>query len=129
MVYIRWALALGLAAFFIFMGSQKFGAENMIFATIAERSGIGLFEPVIRIFTGIGEVLTALLLVWPKTRRLGALLGLIILFSALAFHLSPLLGINVPGVGNSLFFMAMAATGLTICVFWVEMVAAKEIKG
>ena len=128
MTGIRWILAIGLAAFFVFMGVQKFGAENIIFATIAERSGISLFEPVIRIATGIGELLAAVLLVWPKFRRLGAALALTILFAAMAFHLSPLLGINVEGVGNSLFFMAMAATVISISVLFVEMQAAKENK-
>ncbi|HFE37801.1 MAG TPA: hypothetical protein ENK06_05200 [Gammaproteobacteria bacterium] len=128
MTGIRWILAIGLAAFFVFMGVQKFGAENIIFATIAERSGISLFEPVIRIATGIGELLAAVLLVWPKFRRLGASLALTILFAAMAFHLSPLLGINVEGVGNSLFFMAMAATVITISILFVEMQAAKENK-
>ena len=44
MTVLRWILVLALAAFFVFMGAQKFGAENVIFATIAERSGISLFE-------------------------------------------------------------------------------------
>lgn len=45
-----------LAAFLAFMAVQKFGAENVIFATIAERSGIALFEPLVRMATGAAEL-------------------------------------------------------------------------
>lgn len=96
-----------LAACFLFFGVQKFGASNPIFSIIAERSGIDLFEPVIRRLTGVGELTTALLLLVPKTRKIGALLGLAVLIGAIGFHLSPWLGINVPGIGHGLFFTAV----------------------
>ena len=57
-------LALGLA----FFGVQKFGAENIVFETLATRSGISLFEPGVRIATGIAEIGAALLLLLPRTR-------------------------------------------------------------
>lgn len=102
-----------LAAFLVFMGIQKFGAENIIFATIAERSGISLFEPAIRMATGAAEILAAALLVLPANRLLGALGALAIIGGAIAFHLSPWLGVSVamaPGAAPSpmLFFMAFA---------------------
>ena len=58
-------LALVVAAGFIFFGVQKFGAENIVFETIAERSGISLFEPLIRMLTGVAEVGTAILILIP----------------------------------------------------------------
>ena len=112
-------LALVVAAGFIFFGVQKFGSENIIFATIAERSGISLFEPLIRMLTGIAEVGTAILILIPRTRLLGALAGLGVLAGAIGFHLSPWLGINVPGIGHGLFFTALGLTVLTATLFVV----------
>ncbi|WP_017931328.1 DoxX family protein [Robiginitomaculum antarcticum] len=101
-------LSLILAAAFVFFGAQKFGSENIIFATIANNSGIGLFEPIIRMLTGAAELATAALLLLPVTRRLGAVAGLIILLGAIGFHLSPWLGISPEGIGPGLFYMALA---------------------
>lgn len=103
--------AILLAAFLAMMGAQKFGAENIIFATIAERSNVSLFEPVIRIMTGVGELGAALLLLLPRTRLFGALGAVAIIGGAILFHLSPWLGINVamaPGEAPSPALFAMA---------------------
>ena len=54
------------------------------------------------------------MLIIPKTRLLGALAGLGVLVGAIGFHISPWLGINVPGMGHSLFIMALAMLALTI---------------
>jgi len=101
------ALSLVLAAGFAFFGVQKFGAENIVFQTLADRSGIGFFEPYVRMLTGVAELLTALLLLIPRTRLYGALLGTGVLLGAIGFHLSPWLGINVPTIGHGLFYMAV----------------------
>ena len=101
------ALSLALAAGFIFFGVQKFGAENIVFETIAERSGISFFEPYVRMFTGAAELTIALLLLIPRTRFLGALGGVGLLIGAIGFHLSPWLGINVPTIGHFLFIAAV----------------------
>ena len=110
-------LALIVAAGFFFFGVQKFGAENIVFETIAERSGISLFEPLIRMLTGVAEVGTSILIITPRTRLLGALAGLGVLAGAIGFHLSPWLGINVPGIGHGLFFTALGLTVLTATLF------------
>ena len=110
-------LTLIVAAGFFFFGVQKFGAENIVFETIAEKSGISLFEPVIRMLTGVAEVGTAILILIPRTRLLGALAGLGVLAGAIGFHLSPWLGINVPGIGHGLFFTALGLTVLTATLF------------
>ena len=122
---IKLAMALFLGVFFIFMGVQKFGSENVIFSIIAERSGIDLFEPVVRILVGIGELTAAAFLVLPATRFLGALLGLGILFGAVGFHLSPWLGILVPMEAGGqpspmLFLMAVFFTGVDLAVLYFE---------
>ena len=105
------------AAGFIFFGVQKFGATNPIFTIIADRSGISLFEPVIRMLTGVAELGTALLILIPRTRLLGALAGLGVLIGAIGFHLSPWLGINVPGIGHGLFITAVIMLVLTAVLF------------
>jgi hypothetical protein len=109
------ALPLALAAGFAFFGVQKFGAENLVFEIIAERSGLPIFEPYVRILTGLGELTTAALLAFPnaRSRLLGALMGVAILIGAIGFHLSPWLGIHVPGIGNGLFATAVAMLALT----------------
>ena len=107
MKHLSLILALLLAAGFIFFGVQKFGTTNPVFSIIAERSGIGLFEPLVRMMTGAGELLAALMLLIPAARKLGTLLGLAILIGAIGFHLSPWLGINVPGIGHGLFATAV----------------------
>ena len=98
-----------LGAGFIFFGIQKFGASNPVFEIIAERSNIALFEPTIRRLTGVGELITGVLLIIPslRLRKLGVLSGLMILLGAIGFHLSPWLGINVPGIGHGLFITAV----------------------
>ena len=105
------------AAGFIFFGVQKFGATNPIFSIIAERSGISLFEPVIRMLTGVAELGTAALILIPRTRLLGALAGLGVLIGAIGFHLSPWLGINVEGIGHGLFITAVIMLVLTAVLF------------
>lgn len=110
-------LSLIVAAGFLFFGVQKFGATNIIFETIASKSGLSIFEPGIRIFTGIAEIATALLILIPRTRYLGAIAGLGVLAGAIGFHLSPWLGISVPGMGHSLFFVAIGLSILNATLF------------
>jgi len=96
----RIAIALPPAALFAFMGLQKFGADNAVFAYLAETTGIGLFEPLVRIATGLAELgaaglILAGLFVAPL-RGLGGLLGLAVVGGAVVLHLTPFLGINAP---------------------------------
>ncbi len=95
MKILNWGLAILIAAFFVMMGSQKFMGANPIFQYIAEHSGIGLFEPGVRMLTGAAEIAAALLILLPRTRTLGALLAIAVLAGAIVFHLSPWLGISV----------------------------------
>lgn len=64
--------------------------------------------------TGVAEVFTANLILVPRKRLLGALAGLAVLTAAIGFHLSPWLGISVPGMGHSLFFMALGLLALNV---------------
>ena len=125
MKIIKWGVALLLSGFFISMGVQKFGGENVIFATIAANSGIGLFEPTVRIFVGVAELIAAVFLLIPAARFFGALLGLGILFGAIGFHLSPWLGIFVPlepggDPAPMLFMMAIFFAGINVVALNLE---------
>ena len=125
MKIIKWGIALLLSIFFIFMGVQKFGSENMIFTTIAAKSGIGFFEPIVRMLVGVAELIAAVLLLIPAARFFGALLGLGILFGAIGFHLSPWLGIFVPmepggDLSPVLFIMSIIFTGINVVALKLE---------
>ncbi len=142
-----WMLALGLAGAFVFMvGLPKFmgPSPNPIFAMIAGRSGIDLFEPYVRYATGAGELAAAALLIWPASRRLGALLAGAISLGAIGFHLSPWLGVRIPDMaplsellqqgvsvaeidamglatdGGALFATALAFLAVSIAVFFLS---------
>ena len=104
---ISWALALFLVAMFIQStiaplpdppeGSVKlFDApgQNIVFQTIAERSGVSLFEPAGRFVIAIIELVAAFFLLLPFSRRFGAALSALVCGAAIGFHLSPWLGRN-----------------------------------
>jgi hypothetical protein len=139
MKYLHIGLALLVAAFLLFMGAQKFGAANPVFAYIAERSGIGLFEPVIRLAVGAGELLAAALILLAtftaRLRGVGAVLSTGVTGGALAFHLSPWLGINAPvafapGGGYEfspmLFMMALSFFALSLALVWLDREALRK---
>ena len=92
---LKHVFAIALLAAMLFMGLQKFGADNLIFATIAQKTGIAFFEPVFRMFSGVLEVLAGLLMFHPRTRGAGAALATAIVAGAVVFHLSPWLGMKV----------------------------------
>ncbi|MFZ5670199.1 MAG: hypothetical protein ACOY4K_11945 [Pseudomonadota bacterium] len=142
-----WILAVGLAAALgVLMGLQKFiGPDpNPIFGLIAGRSGVAAAEPLFRYAVGAAEILAAILLVFPRTRLQGALLGGGVALGAVVFHLSPFLGVRVPDVervatllrqgrttaeidamalptdGGALFAMALAFLAAAAALVWLE---------
>ncbi len=106
---LSWVLALFLVAVYLQAtihplpdppsGSVKFfdpPGQNIIFQMIAEKSRYPIFEPTVRLIVGVLEVIAALLLLLPFTRRLGGMLSFLLMAGALGFHLSPWLGREVP---------------------------------
>ena len=98
-----WALQLIVAGillqtlFFKFTGA----AESVyIFSTLGA-------EPWGRIGSGVVELIAALLLLYPATITIGALLALGVITGAIVSHLT-VLGIEVQGDGGLLFFLALA---------------------
>lgn len=96
MTVVRWVLALAVGVFLLAFGAMKFAGDNFIFAYIALQSGIGLFEPVVRMLVGVAEIVAGAALIYPRTRGYGALLAVGVVLGAIVFHLSPWLGINAP---------------------------------
>lgn len=98
-----WALQLIVAGillqtlFFKFTGA----AESVyIFSTLGA-------EPWGRIGSGVVELIAALLLLYPATITVGAVLALGVISGAIVSHLT-VLGIEVQGDGGLLFFLALA---------------------
>lgn len=144
---LSWALALGFAGALVFLvGLPKFiGPDpNPIFALIAGRTGVDLFEPYLRYATGAAELTAALLLIIPRTRFFGALLAGGVTLGAIGFHLSPFLGIQIPQMdrlvallqegrsvseidamalptdGGMLFMIALAFLAVAAALAWLE---------
>lgn len=126
-----------LIAFVVFVFVQslpfKFGIIDspemgIIFGTIAkwmESVGLGFISPTFASHGGIAvgatELIAAILLIIPATRRLGALLGFVVISGAIFFHLFTPLGIDrvvdeatQKTDGGALFYMA--------CGVWVSCV-------
>jgi len=108
--------------FFKFTGSEE---TDIIFSTIAQwMNDVGLsaiaptFESIGGYLIGGVELIAALLLLIPATRKFGALLGLGVISGAIFFHLATPLGvdrvINASGEtdGGVLFYMA--------CGVWIS---------
>ena len=136
----------GLALFLVFMfvqatihplpnppeGSVKLfdaAGQNIVFATIAAKTQIPLFEPTGRVVVALAELLAAILLLLPFTRRSGAVLSFLILSGAVIMHLIPsVLGREIPlslepGAatdGGQLFALAIAMLAASMLLIVVH---------
>src|SRR5690349_9778163 len=94
-----WVLALFLAVMLLWIADQSLfpssPAKNVVFPLLREKSGIYLWEPTGRYVMGLAHVLAALLLVIPWTRRMGAILALLISAGAIGAQLV-WLGMAIP---------------------------------
>lgn len=63
-------------------------------------------EPYGRIGSGIAELITSILIVYPRTTWIGALIGMGVMIGAIASHLL-VLGIVVQNDGGALFILAL----------------------
>ena len=102
MAYFIWALRLIAAGILLQTLYFKFSAHP---ESVYIFSQIGM-EPWGRIGSGIVELGAAILLLYPKTSGLGALVGIGTMSGAIFFHLTSL-GIEVNG-DSSLFYLALA---------------------
>lgn len=81
-------------------------------------STLGL-EPYGRIGSGIAELIASLLILVPKTRIYGAILGLGIISGAILSHLF-VLGFEVQNDGGALFFLAIAVFVCCLLILFIE---------
>jgi hypothetical protein len=112
---VSWALQLIVAGillqtlFFKFTGA----AESVyIFSTLGA-------EPWGRIGSGVIELIAALLLLYPATITIGALLALGVITGAIVSHLT-VLGIDVQGDGGLLFFLALAVFASSAAILFLR---------
>jgi hypothetical protein len=114
-VAISWALQLIVAGillqtlFFKFTGA----AESVyIFSTLGA-------EPWGRLGSGVVELIAAILLLYPATITIGAILALGVITGAIASHLT-VLGIEVQGDGGLLFFLALAVFVASVAILYLR---------
>jgi uncharacterized membrane protein YphA (DoxX/SURF4 family) len=134
-VIASWALALFLAAMLLWIADQTLfpnEGRNVIFPTLAEKSGYYLFEPTGRYVVSLLEVIAALLMILPWTRRVGAGVAILVTAAAVGAHLTPWLGIQVPTSmtpaegaapptdGGQLFYLALGMLVAALVLFFVH---------
>ena len=96
-----WVIALFLAAMLVWVAIDTLapptGTKNHLFQLFADASGIAYFEPTGRLAVGVLEVLVALLVFIPFTRRFGAILGVLLMtgLAALVVQLM-MLKVDIP---------------------------------
>lgn len=83
-------------------------------------------EPYGRIGIGILELITAILIVTPKTRIIGAILSLGVIFGAIVSHLGPL-GIEVLGDGGKVFYLAVIIFVCSALLLWIQKEELKHL--
>ena len=81
-------------------------------------TSVGL-EPYGRIGVGVLELISAILILIPKTVWLGSLISLGIISGAILIHLTGL-GIEINGDGGILFYMGIIVFVLSFILLWVN---------
>ena len=136
-VIASWALALFLAAMLLWIADQTLfpnEGRNVVFPTLAEKSGYYLFEPTGRYVVSLLEAIAAILMILPWTRRIGAGLAILVTAAAVGAHLTPWLGIQVPTSmtpaaegaaapstdGGQLFYLALGMLVASLVLFFVH---------
>lgn len=76
-------------------------------------------EPAGRIGIGVAELITAILLLIPRTTGIGAVLGLGVISGAIFFHLTKL-GIVVQDDGGLLFILALVVFLFCLILVWIN---------
>jgi putative oxidoreductase len=101
------AVILGQTLYFKFTGAAE---SRFIFETLGA-------EPYGRIGSGVVELIAAVLILYPATAGLGALLSLGVISGAIMSHLA-FLGIEIMGDGGLLFYLAVVVFICSAVVAW-----------
>jgi hypothetical protein len=125
-----WVLALFLTVMFLLIADQTLfpasPAKNVVFPLLAHNSGIGLWEPSGRLAVGLLDVLAALLVFIPFTRRIGAILALLICAGAAGAYLMWLTTAIPVEIGSTdtdggmLFDLTLALLGASALLVFVH---------
>lgn len=75
-------------------------------------------EPLGRIGVGVAELIASILILYPRTVKLGAAMAAMLMLGALYFHLS-ILGIEVMNDGGKLFAMALVVFVFSLVIFFM----------
>lgn len=130
-----WVLALFLAAMFLLIADQTLfpatPAKNVVFPLLAHNSGISLFEPTGRLVVGVLDMLAALLVFVPFTRRFGSIVAFLICAGATGAYLMWLttaIPVEIGAAdtdGGMLFDLTLALLGASALLFFVHPGRAK----
>lgn len=104
---LSWVVSLLLAIIFLSEGAAKF-SENRMWLRIFDQIGFGQW---FRYFTGVVEIVGALLLLVPATRYLGAALLACTMCGALLVH-AFIMGISPPTAGVVVLLLMLIAIGV-----------------
>ncbi len=131
-----WVLGLFLAVMLLWVAVDTLApqppAKNHLFEVFRASSGIAYFEPLGRLVVGALEVLAALLILVPVTRRVGAIVGFIVMLFLAALVVQMVMqGIPVPvdtiGQGGTVSTTDTDASGLFYLVLGLLVAAIAVI--
>ena len=115
---VSWLLQVSIAGillqtlFFKFTGAEE---SVYIFSTVGHFVHVPAFEPWGRLASGFIELTASILLLFPATVSLGAMLTIGMMAGAIASHLL-VLGVDVKGDGGLLFGLALTAFAASLVV-------------
>ena len=115
---LAWAAALWIAYEFLWYEQYKLAGPTLVFERLSAWSGIA--ERPFRLFVAGMEMLAAGLVLWPRSRALGAAFALGIMSGAICFHLFTPLGVDPYGDGAKLFKEACFTWAMAALVAWVH---------
>ena len=98
--------------------------QTLYFKFSAHPESVALFtklgvEPWGRIATGVIELITAILLILPATKALGALSAAGVMLGAIASHLL-VIGIESANDGGQLFYLALLVLACSLAILWLH---------
>jgi hypothetical protein len=98
--------------------------QTLFFKFTAAPESIYIFsqlgiEPWGRIGTGVMELIASVLILFPKTKLTGAILGIFIMFGAILSHIF-ILGIEVKEDGGQLFIYALLVLFSCLFLLWIH---------
>ena len=102
--------------------------DNVIFQTMADKTGIELLEPTGRVVVAVFELLLCVFLLIPASRRFGAALSALLMMGAVTVHLMPdILGRELPASTavfesgtdfGRVFLLSVAMLAVSILLFF-----------